>query len=70
MRLMPGKTVLLALACALVGSVVVAAETQRGTVMMRAAPAVLATATKTPTAAAAIRTAVASGRRGGTRLIP
>jgi uncharacterized protein (DUF924 family) len=54
MRPMPGKTVLLALACALVGSVDVAAETQQGAVMMRAAPAVLTSTARTPTAAAAV----------------
>lgn len=52
MRLTHGKTVLLALTCALAGSAAVTAETQRGTVMMHASPAALASAAKTTTEAA------------------
>ena len=54
MRLRHGKIVLLALACALAGSAAVTAEAQRGTVMMRASAAVLASAAKIPTEAAAV----------------
>ena len=62
MRLTHAKGVLLALACALAGSAAVTAETQQGAVMMHASPAVLASAAKTPTEAAAV---VAFWRQAG-----